>query len=147
MANIVSENIYEYCLNEDLSHTIRTLEQQGYYVVDKCIAGDYTMLLIHFKAGNMYEIALTSFDQDFLTPQSQEKRPMIKFPPLSLVPKMKKKLKEWLNISPKISVGSMNKTRTIVYRRILKTLGFKVSDVQSQSDENYGSYSCFDITK
>ena len=133
-------------VRESIDDQINQLKQHNYITVDRLNVGDYTMLLVHAKDINMYEIALIGQDQDFLTPDSQMKKPMTKFPTdfRASMSKMKLKIDEWLEISPKLHVGSMNKKRTYVYQRLLKNLGFNVSEI---NDEIMGNYISFIIYK
>jgi hypothetical protein len=136
-------------VRESVDDQINQLKEKNYITIDRLDAGDYTMLLVYAKDFNMYEIALTGQEQDFLTPDSQKKKPMAKFPTdfKGSMIKIKSKLDQWINKYDRLAVGSMNKKRTYVYQRLLKNLGFNVTNINGSYEEGFGEYTSFEIYK
>ena len=117
-------------LKEDLDNEISKLKAMGYDIVDKYSSGIYTALLLYNPEEDIYEVSLTSNDQEFITFQSQvkkssesDKAPLASFKNIAL------KVKEWLNKYGDLVVGSLNRARTYKYNQILSKLGFNVGEI------------------
>lgn len=122
-----------------LPSDVDRLDTYGEEVIEQFDQGPYTLLLTRNKHYGTYQVGLTSDEQEFTTPSSQEKKSTDKSMGVILRVWMdiSKKLKGWNERYGKLIVGSYNKERTEKYRRILKTFGFQVGDLISQSGGNY----------
>lgn len=117
-------------LIENLDSEISRLKNMGYELIDRYSSGIYTALLLYNTEEGIYEISLTSNDQEFTTSQSQMKQaPKSNKTPLASFKDIADKVKEWLGKYGDLVVGSLNQSRTYKYNQILSKLGFKVGKV------------------
>lgn len=115
---------------ESLDSEISRLKSIGYNVVDRYSSGIYTALLLYNTEENIYEVSLTSNDQEFTTFQSQVKQaPKSNKTPLASFKDIADKVREWLGKYGDLVVGSLNQARTHKYNQILNKLGFRVGKV------------------
>lgn len=117
-------------LRESLDSEISKLKAMGYEVVDRYTSGVYTAVLLYNTEEEIYEVSLTSNDQEFTTFQSQVKRAsQSDKTPLASFRDIADKVREWLNRYGDLVVGSLNQARTYKYHQILSKLGFNVGKV------------------
>ena len=117
-------------LIENLDSEISRLKNMGYELIDRHSSGIYTALLLYNTEEGIYEVSLTSNDQEFTTSQSQMKQaPKSNKTPLASFKDIADKVKEWSGKYGDLVVGSLNQSRTYKYNQILSKLGFKVGKV------------------
>ncbi len=135
MKNILN---FDKFVNESLQDEIEKLSGFGVNVVDRCDVGPYVMLLLHNTEEDIYEVSLTTGEEEFTTFSSQVKRPTTQE---NIVPHMRKlieKVGQWLSEYGDLVVGSLNKSRTGVYSRIFKNAGFNLSEIEvTPADDNF----------
>jgi hypothetical protein len=124
-------------LNELLMlHTdLERLQRYGEEIIEEFEEGPYTLILTKNIHHNMYQIGLTSNEQEFTTSQSQEKKLTDKSVRVVLQSwsRISRKVREWLDKYGEINVGSFNVPRTHKYRRMLSNFGIDCGDVQTNS--------------
>lgn len=118
---------------------VSRLSTFGEEIIEEINEGPYTLILTRNKHYGTYQVGLTSDEQEFTTPSSQQKKSTDKS--MSIILKvwmnLSKKIKEWSERYGKLIVGSFNRERTEKYRRILSNFGFKVGELISKSEGNY----------
>lgn len=104
---------------------LRNIEMYGGKIVDEIESGPYSMALIIFPSGE-YQIGLTSFDNNFTTPEHQRDNKNL----LRNKKKIKQnfnvvvdKIREWLNKYKRIRIGSFNIRKVKRYYELLKSAG------------------------
>jgi len=129
-------------LQETLDTEIAKLKEFGYEVVEKYEISPYTMLLLHNTEEDIYEISLTTGEDDFTTFDAQVKKPprhQSNFK--AIANELVEKVKEWLKAygtrkKPYLFIGSFNKARTYRYHSIFKKMGLKVGEISFYENEN-----------
>jgi hypothetical protein len=125
-------------LRESLDNEIFKLKAIGYEIIDKYTSGIYTAFLLYDPKEDVYEIALTSNDQEFTTFQSQiKKSPQDSKTSVISFKDIVFKIKEWLDKYGDLVVGSLNKNRTYKYHQLLKKFGFNVGDISHDKPTTY----------
>ena len=122
---------------ESIDDEIAKLDGYGYKVIDRLDAGPYIMLLLYDDMYNIYEISLTTGDEEFTTFDSQIKRPTTQTKGFWAFKILMPKVWEWVDKYGKLMVGSMNRSRTFVYARLFKNAGFDISDVMVNEPDGY----------
>jgi hypothetical protein len=118
-------------LLEMIEDELRKLRSMGMEDIDRIDAGPYKMFLLKnqtFHYDSLYDVALTSDDEDFTTPHAQRDRP-IGHQMIDIARNWKRlsnKLRQWSIEYGDLRVGSMNRNKTAKYRRILSTIELPV---------------------
>lgn len=124
-------------LQESLDTEIAKLKEFGYEVVEKYEISPYTMLLLHNTEEDIYEISLTTGEDDFTTFDAQVKKtPSHQSNFKAIANELVEKVKEWLETYGDLFVGSFNKARTYRYHSIFKKMGLKVGEIGFYENEN-----------
>lgn len=133
-------------LGEDaISDEVDSLAQHGIQMVDRFDSGSYTMVLLRNPDGT-HEVALTSTDRPFTTPQSQLKSKPTTQQQLagSIWTAIMAKFSEWLGKHGTLTVGTMNQPRSRRYHSLFKRMGFQVGDMDHVHTDNM-EYWTFDV--
>jgi len=138
MKILITEQQYNI-IQELLDSEVAKLHEFGYTIVDRFDLGPYTMLLLHNEEEDIYEVSLTTEDEEFTTYDSQvTKLPTHSSNFLKIGKLMVRKVNEWLSLYGDLTVGSLNKERTFKYHRIFHRLGINVGDVEhTPPDDNF----------
>lgn len=124
-------------LSEGLEDELEKIKEYGYEVVERYSAEPYNMLLLHNTEEDIYEVSLTTNEDEFTSFESQvSKSPTHKSNFRQIAKKLINKLKEWLSKYGDLFVGSFNKERTYKYKRIFSNMGLNVGDIQFNSNED-----------
>jgi hypothetical protein len=135
-------------LKESVESELKKLEKFGYKKIDLKSIGNYTLVLLHNEDTGEYEVALTSFDQEFTTSSSQKKKkPASSKEVLPVWRNITEQLNKWIDRYKVLTVGSFNKQRVYVYLSLLSGLGLNVGPItHSSADELPDSWN-FQISK
>ena len=130
--DVIKEEVKNF-IYENYHSDIEKMERDwGLELIDSKVIDGYRIFLIHYPQYSLHQIGLTSRDQGFSTPPSQEKIEL-EFPPKNIkkiLTEMKKIIIYWLEkYSNKITIGSYHKEKTIKYRNILNYMGFNLGEI------------------
>ena len=115
---------------------IEKLKEYGYDLIDELKVPPYTMLLLYNKEYNVYEISLTTGDDEFTTFDSQKtKSPSHRSNYIRIMKLLMERVTSWLSNYGELFVGSFNKERTYKYHRIFKRMGFKTTEIEYNNNE------------
>ena len=122
-------------LNELLLITkdLERLKQHGEEIVEEFQEGPFTLILTKNIHHNTYQVGLTSDEQEFTSPESQTKK-LTNQSTRTIIQswgRISRKIKEWLERFGMIHIGSMNKSKTHKYHRILSNFGLDCGPIQS----------------
>ena len=123
-------NSKQSILYETFESEMQKLKSFGYELIDKYIINNYIVFLL--RLNDIYEIGLTTNENDFTTYGSQIKKPTEENPRTarSSANKIIDIVKKWIQKYPDIQVGSLNKNRTTKYYILFKKFGFNTSDIE-----------------
>lgn len=145
-------NSFQKFIGESIDSELEKIEEFGYEEVERFTTPPYTLMLLHNTQEDIYEISLTTDEEDFTTFDSQIKRKPkydqgdggVNFRASS--DKLISKVSEWLEKYGDLFVGSFNESRTYKYHRIFSGLGFNLTDIQYNSNEEIGLSPSWDFT-
>jgi hypothetical protein len=133
-------------LNEGMEDELEKLSEYGYSVVESYTAEPYTMLLLHNTEEDIYEISLTTDEDEFTSFESQiSKPPKHKVNYVKKIKQLVDKLKDWLKEYGDLFVGSFNKERTYKYKRIFSNMGLNVGEIQFNDNQSMGMPDSYDF--
>lgn len=134
LREIIREEIHtSSILLETYEDDLKKLKSMGYSVKDELKSGPYTIVLLTMFE-QMYQIALSSNNEEFTSNKSQEQRPT-KQSNEEILKAWKQvivRVKEWLNKYKIIYVGTFNENRAKKYKRILDREGFKTTEIEEK---------------
>lgn len=118
---------------------LERLNRYGEEIIGEFEEGPYTLILTRNRHNGNHQVGLTSNEQEFTTPNSQQKKGTDKSMStiIQVWGRVARKLQEWNGTYGRLAVGSFNKERTDKYRRILHNFGFEVSQLYDQSSGNF----------
>lgn len=129
-------------LQEVIEDEIARLRHFGMRPIDRFDSGPYKMLLLKndsYHLGSWYDVSLTSDDEDFTTPYAQRSRSLGRefstFSP-HIFP-MIEKLLFWSQKYGDLRIGSMNRAKTIKYRKLMIRYKLNVGEIKDVSGGNY----------
>lgn len=114
------------------------LSSLGLHLIEEFRIGPYNLILVRHDDGD-YEVGITTNDETFSTPESQQHRVMsdeIKNPK-KLWMMVKDKLQEWLDEHKKLLVGSYNRNRVKKYHKLCNMANMVTSDIFSTDEYDY----------
>lgn len=124
-------------ISESISSELEKIREYGYIEMERYLSGPYTLLLLHNTNEDIYEISLTTDEDDFTTFDSQISRsPRYNLNFRELSRDLIRKVGEWLQNYGDLYVGSFNQERTEKYHRIFSGLGFNLSPIQYNENED-----------
>ena len=127
-------------INEDIESEIKKLESIGYKLIDKYSVGSFTLMLVYNPDEKIFEIGLTSGQNNFTTFGDQIKKPSrVGLTTNTEIKSIKNKLIEWLTqYKNNMVVGTMNSRRAQVYKNLLSGLGFNTTSIKrTEPDEDF----------
>ena len=125
-------------ITEGVASDVSKLKSFGFEITDSFSFHPYTILLIYDANDDLYQLALSSNDQEFLTFQSQVKQPQQSAGiPVSSFKALVSKLKDWLDSYGNLMAGSFNKDRAYKYHKLLTKLGFNLDEVSYAEKEEH----------
>ena len=135
--NFLENSKVKRFLSEGLEDELEKIKEYGYEVVERYSVEPYNMLLLHNTEEDIYEVSLTTNEEDFTSFESQiSKPPAHKSNFRKIASKLINKLKEWLSEYGDLFVGSFNKDRTYKYKRIFSNMGLNVGEIQFNTNED-----------
>ena len=135
--NFLENSKVKRFLSEGLEDELEKIKEYGYEVVERYSVEPYNMLLLHNTEEDIYEVSLTTNEEDFTSFESQvSKSPTHKSNFRKIASKLINKLKEWLSEYGDLFVGSFNKDRTYKYKRIFSNMGLNVGEIQFNTNED-----------
>jgi len=133
----LSNNKVKIFLSEGLEDELEKIKEYGYEVVERYSVEPYNMLLLHNTDEDIYEVSLTTNEDEFTSFEAQiSKPPKHKSNFRKIASKLINKLKEWLSEYGNLFVGSFNKERTFKYKRIFSNMGLNVGEIQFNKNED-----------
>ena len=126
-------------ISESISTELKKIRKYGYFEVERYLSRPYTLLLLlnTNEKKPIYEISLTTDQDDFTTFDSQISRsPRYNLNFRKLSRDLIRKVGEWLQNYGDLYVGSFNQERTNKYYRIFTGLGFNLSPIQYNENED-----------
>jgi hypothetical protein len=138
-------------IRESIDSELEKIKEFGYEEVERFTTPPYTLMLLHNTQENIYEISLTTDEEDFTTFDSQiKRRPKydqgdggVNF--MAASGELISKVREWLKKYGDLFVGSFNERRTNKYHRIFSSLKFTLTKIQYNDNIELGLPSSWDF--
>lgn len=138
MKILINEKQLKKVISEISEFDTNKLSDLGLELIEEYQIVPYNLILFRHNDGD-YEVGITTHDDSFTTPESQEHRVMsdeIKNPK-KLWMMIKDKLQEWLNQYQKLLVGSYNRERVKKYHRLCNMTNMNTSEISRADDYDY----------
>lgn len=137
LAGLLTESTQEP-LDEIHQDDLDFIHSIGEEIIDRVDIGPYTLFLAHSEEGEYYQVGLTTGDERFTTPDSQQKRlPQHAANFAQIGRQLLNKVQEWANEHQPLLIFSMNPGKIRTYHRMFKNLGANITDIEGNDSLGY----------